>query len=119
MKIVIQMDFETPSKKNSKVMNTKTHRIFPSPKYAIWHRQAMAALGGRATTPLRGPLKIAVEFGHKDRLRRDSDNQLSSILDLLQDAGIISDDRWTEVPKITVTAKKTSFAYAKITITGA
>ena len=30
--------------------------------------------------------------------RRDSDNQLSSILDTLVDAGIIEDDNWKVIP---------------------
>ena len=40
------------------------------------------------------PVAISLLFFHGDNVRRDSDNQASSIMDLLQDAEILADDRW-------------------------
>lgn len=45
------------------------------------------------------PLSLTVTFYHDNMRRRDSDNQLSSILDTLTDVGIIPDDKWTVLPE--------------------
>lgn len=47
-----------------------------------------------------GPFALYLEFTHGDRVRRDSDNGVSSILDLLVDCGILPDDNWMVVSKI-------------------
>ena len=44
-------------------------------------------------------VRLTASFIHSDRARRDSDNQLSSILDTLVDAGILPDDNWKVVPE--------------------
>lgn len=44
-------------------------------------------------------VKLIVTFYHGDYRRRDSDNQLSSILDMLVDVGILPDDSWLVVPR--------------------
>lgn len=44
-------------------------------------------------------VKLTITFYHGDKKRRDSDNQLSSILDLLVDAGILADDNWQIIPQ--------------------
>lgn len=95
---------ETPAKKNSKVWNKKKNLILPGKKYAMWHESALFQLGAflRPQTPLVGPLLVEVAFIHGDRIRRDSDNGLSSVMDLLVDAKILSDDRWTVVQDINV-----------------
>jgi Holliday junction resolvase RusA-like endonuclease len=50
------------------------------------------------------PVRINITFYQKGRLRQDIDNALSSVLDLLQEGGVIADDNLvTEV-----TAKKIS-----------
>lgn len=43
-------------------------------------------------------LALTLTFYHGDLKRRDSDNQCSSILDTLIDAGIIADDNWKVIP---------------------
>ena len=42
---------------------------------------------------------MTVTFYHGDMKRRDSDNQLSSVLDTLVDAGILEDDNWKIIPE--------------------
>lgn len=46
--------------------------------------------------------KILFKFYHGDYLKRDSDNQVSSILDTLVDAEILKDDNWKFVSKFAV-----------------
>ena len=74
--ICYQLGQEVPSKKNSKIMNTKTHRMFPSERYRAWHEYA------------------ALMLCHGDNIRRDSDNGVSSIFDTLVDFKALEDDRW-------------------------
>lgn len=90
---------ETPAKKNSRI-SLKSGKNIPSKRYREWHetalllaeRQAMEQMGKVPT--LSGGLEIWLSFFHGDKLRRDGDNEASSILDLLVDADIIADDNW-------------------------
>lgn len=94
---------ETPSKKNSRI-NTRSGRSFPSKRYMEWHDSALAeiltALSRGEAVRIPEGQKVAVSFAffHGDLKRRDSDNQCSSILDTMIDAGIIPDDNWKVVP---------------------
>ena len=88
----------TPSKKNSRILNTKTKRSFPNPRYKEWHDYAIL----QTRSQLQGwkapvPCSIVVTFFHADKHRRDSDNAMSSILDMLKDNGTIIDDCWEYV----------------------
>ena len=40
------------------------------------------------------PVSVTLTFYHGNMVRRDSDNQAASIMDLLQDAKVLADDRW-------------------------
>ena len=96
MKIVIQG--ETPSKKNSRI-NTRSGRSFPNPRYTEWHNFAIL----QVRSQLQGwkapdPCSIEITFFHGDKRRRDGDNGLSSIMDMLKDNGTIVDDCWEHVP---------------------
>lgn len=95
---------ETPSKKNSRVVNTRTGRSFPNKKYTDWHKSALIQLLGQAhpVEPISSPIKLTLEFIHGDLRRRDSDNGASSILDTLKDSGIIQDDNWQIVREIVI-----------------
>lgn len=97
---------ETPAKKNSRIINTKTGRSFPSKKYTEWHNQALTEIKSQmAQYSLKAPISERVEidlrFIHGDKRRRDSDNGVSSIFDLLVDAGILSDDNYNIIVKHT------------------
>lgn len=99
MKIILQG--ETPSKKNSRIINTKTKRSFPNPRYVEWHDLAIL----QVRSQLKGwnapvPCSIRVIFFHGDKHRRDSDNAMSSILDMLKDCGTIIDDCWEYIPHL-------------------
>jgi Holliday junction resolvase RusA-like endonuclease len=91
---------EAPSKKNSRI-NTRSGRSFPNKRYVAWNRDARIELFPQVAgkdIPFREPVELTVTFYHKDMVRRDSDNQLSSVLDTLVDVGILADDKWQAVP---------------------
>jgi Holliday junction resolvase RusA-like endonuclease len=48
----------------------------------------------------RDIVSAELDFVMTDNRRRDLDNMASSVLDLLQDAGIIADDCWREIPEL-------------------
>jgi Holliday junction resolvase RusA-like endonuclease len=43
---------------------------------------------------IEDPVAVTLTFYHGDQVRRDSDIQAASIMDLLQDAKVLADDRW-------------------------
>ena len=95
---------ETPAKKNSRI-TLRNGKTIPSAKYRQWHSFAMSELllqKDRFAKPIDCPVKIKVHFVHGDLRRRDSDNGLSSILDLLQDCSILLDDRWEIVQEVEI-----------------
>ena len=101
--MMIHIPLETPSKKNSRVVDRRTGRTFPNKRYTEWHKEAALYVRQQHAHPLDGgPFALYLEFTHGDRVRRDSDNGVSSILDLLVDCGIIPDDNWQIVSKINV-----------------
>lgn len=108
---------ETPSKKNSRI-NTRSGKSFPNQHYAKWETEAVAQLmsQGRPKEPIDVPIKLTVNFYHGDNVRRDSDNQLSSILDALQKAAVLSDDRWQIVQAINVRNFKADKSWCEIAI---
>ena len=117
MQIEITIPGEVPSKKNSRI-NTKSGRSFPSKLYTQWHDLAMfhsitQAKGKMAPVPCR----ISVTFTHGDLRRRDCDNGISSVLDMLVDAGILCDDDWNHVSEIHASARfEKGNPYCDITI---
>lgn len=100
----VYIPYETPSKKNSRVVDRRTGRTFPNKIYTEWHR--MAAIWLKATYDLprleKRPYSVYMGFCHGDRRRRDSDNGVSSIFDLLVDLHVLPDDCWEVVRKISV-----------------
>ncbi len=95
---------ETPSKKNSRI-NTRSGRSFPNQRYVKWHNtvvnelQVLLLQRQIQTFPEGVKVKMTAVFYHGDLVRRDSDNQLSSILDTLVDAKILPDDNWKVIPE--------------------
>lgn len=92
-----------PSKKNSR-LTVRGGRSIPGKAYAEWHRRAMSELFpqrvGKPTA--KNVVRMEMSFALADNRRRDLDNMASSVLDLLQDAGIIADDCWREIPELTL-----------------
>lgn len=93
---------ETPSKKNSRI-NLPNGVSIPNERYREWHDMAQGQLmrQKRPGKPLE-VVSIDLLFIHGDKRNRDSDNQLSSIFDLLQDCKIIKNDSWQNIPHYAV-----------------
>lgn len=102
--MIIHIPLETPSKKNSRVVDRRTGRTFPNKRFTEWHKAAALYVRQQHAHPLDGgPFALYLEFTHGDKIRRDSDNGVSSILDLLVDCGVLPDDNWMVVSKIVTT----------------
>ena len=89
---------ETPSKKNVNKFNTKTKAVYKASHYQKWYQDAILQLQSQIAIAepetIVWPVSITLTFYHGDQVRRDSDNQTASIMDLLQDAKVLADDRW-------------------------
>lgn len=93
---------QVPSKKNNKriLKNSRTGNRFiaNSEKFNDWHEKALreVCLFSKAAKyrnkPRKNPLSIRMSFYNKDNRRHDLDNMVSSVLDLLVDAGYLEDD---------------------------
>jgi len=92
--ICYQLGQETPSKKNNRIFNSKTHRMFPSERYKSWHEYAALMLKRKITECIKDRCYIILVFCHSDNRRRDSDNGVNSIFDMLVDLKALEDDRW-------------------------
>lgn len=93
---------ETPSKKNSRI-NTRSGRSFPNKKFVEWQKNAINQIYKAGIFPCEGKgFTIRMTFIHGDKRRRDSDNAVSSILDMLVKSGILPDDNWEVVKRIEV-----------------
>lgn len=107
--MTLTLHSETPAKKNSRI-TLPNGRTIPSKQYRSWHGGAMSEIelqmmckrGEQMKIPIDYPISITISFTHGDLRRRDSDNSVSSILDLLQDCGILADDNWQIVREINV-----------------
>lgn len=106
-----------PSKKNSRI-TTASGRSFPNKTYMAWEKDALTQLALQKWEPItKYPVQLTVVFYVKDRVHRDLDNMLSSILDVLKDhkvkgvivrQGVIQDDSWRYVSPITVSVEGVS-----------
>lgn len=89
---------QTPSHKNSKQMfrSSRTGKMFPANnnKYLAWKNSAIvdANLSKEKYSDSRLKLCMSVRFFVKDKRRRDLDNMVASVQDVLVEAGIIQDD---------------------------
>ena len=107
---------ETPSKKNVNKFNTRTKAVYKDKHYQKWHTDAMLQLTGQISRMQKDewpygaghpdgidyPVAVVLTFYHGDQVRRDSDNQTASIMDLLQDARVLADDRWQIVRRLNI-----------------
>ena len=87
-----------PAKKNSKIMNTKTHRMFPSKRYQEWHDYAALVLRPMIRKCIEDKCYIVLVFCNDTHRRKDADNSVSSIFDALVDFGALKDDCWQIIP---------------------
>lgn len=68
-------------------------RLLPSVEYVRWHRIALPqAKAGRTAAPITTPVNCRAFF-YRDRRVGDAVGYYQALADLLQDAGILADDR--------------------------
>lgn len=102
--MIFQIPYDTPSKKNSRVTDTRTGRTFPNKRFTEWHKAAALWLKTHYRCDrIEGPVNVMLSFVHPTKRRKDADNGTSSIFDLLVDVGILADDCWTVVVSHSVT----------------
>lgn len=82
------------SKKNSKRLVPIRGRMIPicSKAFNNFHKDALSQLTG--CRKLKPPYAVSYRFNMKGKLDTDIDNMVSGINDILQDAGIITDDKY-------------------------
>lgn len=75
--MIVEIPFETPSKKNSRITDTRTGRSFPSKKFREWHRNASIWLKSNFRLECFDdrPVRIDLCFTHGTNKRSDSDNK--------------------------------------------
>lgn len=99
MAFTIDIKGRIPSKKNSKdiIKRGKRKFIVPSKKHQEWHDDAMWQV--KAQKPKYGINRCSINllFRMPDNRRADLSNKEESIMDLLVDAGVITDDSWQVV----------------------
>lgn len=106
-----------PSKKNNRVV-TGTGLNIPSKEFRHWHKAHIHNLKAaqRQHGTFSCPVYVSLGISYKDLHRRDLDNALTSVLDLIKDAGLIVDDDWCHVPKVVSEAVNFGEDYALVTI---
>jgi len=92
--IKYELKMETPSKKNGRTFSSRSHTLLYSDKYKAWHEYAALALRPLIRKCIEDKCFIILIFCHGDNARRDSDNGVNSIFDMLQDFKALKDDRW-------------------------
>lgn len=98
-----------PAKKNSRICARAGMRIvnIPSADFSAWHRRNLPSVIAQRQGDNRPHVlaRLSIVLRYTDRRRRDIDNAVSSILDLLVDAHVLKDDCWTCVPEISARAE--------------
>ena len=113
---------QVPAQKNQKVMaiNRRTGKPFPmtSKNVAKWKSDANDLLDLLEIKEIVGPVEIDLNFVHKDKRKRDIDNEVSTVLDLLKNRKIIEDDNCFVLKKIVAqfdgVSKENPGVYVKI-----
>lgn len=85
---------QVPAKKNSRKPFVRAGRMmnFPNPSYMKWEKAALLQIRGR-DTPLEN-ITIDYVFFCGDMRKRDLDNMIASVNDMLVKKGVIAGDHW-------------------------
>lgn len=87
----MQLTLPYPPTLNNLFKNVRNGRV-KSAAYNGWLAQALVALRGQRPTKHAGSFRCTILLTRPDRRRRDIDNTVKAILDLLTTAGVIEDD---------------------------
>jgi crossover junction endodeoxyribonuclease RusA len=97
----ITVDLPYPPSANS-IWRSKRNKygkpaIFRSKAYEAWKRECMTLLMVQRPGTLRGPFFATITLGvHKRRSNSDADNRIKPMMDLLQAAEVIENDKFAE-----------------------
>lgn len=85
-----------PPKKNARQLFVRNGRIVnvPSKRHTEWEQSALVQLKTSVKGQAEGKVTIAYQFFVKDNRRRDLDNMIASVNDVLVKAGLLEDDDW-------------------------
>jgi hypothetical protein len=91
-----------PSKKNSRNAFSRGGRIFniPSKQYRAWHKITSEFIPDEYKEMLSEVDKIRLLFWAPDRRASDLTNKAESVMDLLVDNKVITDDNWYVVNRV-------------------
>jgi len=82
-----------PVPKTNKYMRRKNGKVFKHYKVVKWEKKAIKELEKQYQgEPINFPIKVEVFFFLPDKRKRDIDNMLKTLWDVLEKAGIISND---------------------------
>lgn len=72
-------------------------RAYSSPRYREWMKEYVPHIQEQANgAQIKGAYKVSITAARPDKRRRDVDNQIKPISDLLQRSGVIEDDCYCE-----------------------
>lgn len=117
-----------PAKKNTKRIYKKRYGrgfcVLPPLAYEHWSlcnrgviQKQLFAQTTQDFLPIDFSVCLYVSFFYRTLHKKDSDNSLTSILDLLKDCGVIKDDNWQIVKFYAVSNYSASFDGVHICIT--
>lgn len=87
----------TPPSTNNLFINVKGRGRIKSRQYKAWAEEAGWRLLAQRVRPVSGRVHVTIRAIRKDGRRRDIDNIIKPILDLLVAQRVISDDRHVEM----------------------
>lgn len=93
-----------PSKKNSRI-NTSDGKSFPSTKFTQWQKDSINELRRQTRHRFFKPVSLEAIIYFGTIGKADIDNKVTSLLDMLHEALLIPDDKWQNVPIMTVQAE--------------
>lgn len=94
--IELVLEGSMPSKKNSRV-NLPTGVSIPSTKFTQWQEQALIQVRRQTRQRFYGHVQIELILYFATLGRADTDNKVTSILDMLVEALVLKDDYWESV----------------------
>lgn len=96
--IELVLDGSVPSKKNSRI-NTKDGKSFPSTKFTQWQSDTLKQVRAQTRQRFYGHVQIELILYFATLGKADTDNKVTSILDMLVEALVLKDDYWESVAR--------------------
>lgn len=96
--LTLELVGNVPSKKNSRI-NTPSGKSFPSKGFTDWQDSAIQQVRRQTRARFYTPIRIDVVIYYGTLREADTDNRLTSILDMLVEAMVLRSDKWASVPR--------------------